>query len=72
MQYKSKNVDSWNKRVETFERFSTIPWNFGEVYWVGIWDITNFPYEKVNARLNQLKNEMIPHLVHKHELLDRQ
>jgi hypothetical protein len=29
------------------------------VYWGGIWDIINSPYEKVNARLNQLKDEMI-------------
>ena len=52
-------MDSRNERVEIFERYPTIPYAFSEVYWGGIWDIINSPYEEVNARLNQLKDEMI-------------
>ena len=59
MQYKREDVDSWNKRFDTFEKYPTVSWKFSEVYWGGIWDIINSPYEEVNARLNQLKDEMI-------------
>ena len=52
-------MDLWKKRVETFEKNQTVPWKFSEVSWGGIWDIINSPYEEVNARLNQLKDEMI-------------
>ena len=52
-------MDSWNERVEIFERYPTIPYAFSEVYWGGIWDIINSPYEVVSARLNQLRDEMI-------------
>ena len=52
-------MDSWNDRVEIFERYPTIPLKFSEVDWGGIWDIINLPYEVVSARLNQLRDEMI-------------
>ena len=52
-------MDSWNERVEIFERYPTIPYAFSEVYWGGIWDIINSPYEVVSSRLNQLRDEMI-------------
>ena len=58
-QYKREDVDSWNETVETFEKYPTVPWKFSEVYWGGIWDIINSPYEEVDARLNQLKDEII-------------